>query len=684
MRSTFRILAFFSFVALSMPFASAQSYTSVVVFGDSLSDTGNIAHLANSQYAVRYPGPLFNYADGRFTDGTTTTPAAKAYSGVWVEQLAGQFTAKPAVTNSLDGGTNYAYGGATTADGYQTVAASSILPGAPPVSITLANMGQQVANYLDTNPTITPNTLFVLFGGANDLFADSSTAGTTAAAQREATLVQRLIAAGATNFLVLNLPPLGGTPGNVSGPNSTALNIASTLFRMLLAADLQAVQTGATAQGKTVQILQPDLFTQFLGAVSSPAQFGFSNVSTSAQGTTLNADTSVFWDTIHPTTTGHHVIAETAEATLVKLTTTTTVLTSSASVTSAQNPVTLTATVTGGTAKPTGLVTFFSGTLGSATLVGSAVLDATGKATTTFSATIAASPYSLFAVYAGDLTYLNSASAATPLTVSTAIPTSTTLLTTAGSYALGASLPLSASVTSSNGTPSGTVTFLDGSTSLGIATLNAGVANLPISTLALGTHTLSASYAVNGVYAASTSASVVITIVNPAVAISFTPQTLTLQHGSSASTTITIAPQNVAGSVALTCGSLPAHAACTFSPGTVSVTGSTASTSTLTIGTNSASALIPARPGSNPRNMPVYAALLPLFGLGFAARRRLRGRALLVLLVTLAAAGMGGCSGSSTGSAAPSTAPGTYSVVVTATVVATGVSSQATLTVVVQ
>src|SRR3954470_23245973 len=42
----------------------AQEYTSVVVFGDSLSDTGNVAHLTQEKYGVRIPGPLANYTDG--------------------------------------------------------------------------------------------------------------------------------------------------------------------------------------------------------------------------------------------------------------------------------------------------------------------------------------------------------------------------------------------------------------------------------------------------------------------------------------------------------------------------------------------------------------------------------------------------------------------------------------------
>ena len=47
---------------------------------------------------------------------------------------------------------------------------------------------------------------------------------------------------------------------------------------------------------------------------------------------------------------------------------------------------------------------------------------------------------------------------------------------------------------SGTGVPTGTVTFLDGSTSLGTAALNAGVATLTTSALSAGTHQIVAAY----------------------------------------------------------------------------------------------------------------------------------------------------------------------------------------------
>src|SRR5207253_3638750 len=101
--------------------AQAPAFTQVIVFGDSLSDDGNIAHRARDTVGFSYPSsnPAFNYSDYRFTDDTNTSPAANLYVGTWHEQLEKTFLGLAVAKNSLDGGTDYAFGGATTKDGTQ-------------------------------------------------------------------------------------------------------------------------------------------------------------------------------------------------------------------------------------------------------------------------------------------------------------------------------------------------------------------------------------------------------------------------------------------------------------------------------------------------------------------------------------------------------------------------------------
>ncbi len=70
----------------------------------------------------------------------------------------------------------------------------------------------------------------------------------------------------------------------------------------------------------------------------------------------------------------------------------------------------------------------------------------------------------------------------------------------------GQSVTMTATVSSSGATPTGTVTFLDGSTTLTTATLSSGVATFSTSSLSVGTHNITASYGGSSTIAASTSA----------------------------------------------------------------------------------------------------------------------------------------------------------------------------------
>jgi hypothetical protein len=56
--------------------AQGPLFTQLIVFGDSLSDDGNIAHRVRDTVGFSYPSSIFNYSDYRFTDDTSTSPAA--------------------------------------------------------------------------------------------------------------------------------------------------------------------------------------------------------------------------------------------------------------------------------------------------------------------------------------------------------------------------------------------------------------------------------------------------------------------------------------------------------------------------------------------------------------------------------------------------------------------------------
>ena len=288
-------------------------FTSIVVFGDSLSDTGNVAHLTYDKYGFRVPGPIADYTDGRFTDGFDTLPPAELYSGVWIEQLADSMPSKPEVKNSLDGGTNYAFGFATTGSG------TTLFTFGPGNSffVNVENIGQQITDYLATHPRVTPKTLFVVWGGANDLLNATSENDIIDAGLNQAVNIQRLIDAGATQFIVPNLPPLGLLPRlNGSPATSIPANQASALYNAVLAAGVSQILAFNTT--RHLHIAQLDVFGLFSSIVATPAAYSLVNVTNSSQGMAVDPDTFLFWDDLHPTTHGHNILAVTAASILAR------------------------------------------------------------------------------------------------------------------------------------------------------------------------------------------------------------------------------------------------------------------------------------------------------------------------------------------------------------------------------
>src|SRR5205085_11042991 len=173
--------------------SSAAAFTRIIVFGDSLSDDGNIAHRTRGTVGFSYPSTNFDYSNYRFTNDFNTDPASRLYHGTSHEQLAQSFLGLPVATNSLDGGANYAFGGATTEDGTQerTVINNPTPFGGGDISITVDNIGKQVNDYLASNRP-DPNALYVMWGGGNDLFDDHSNTNVVATANRVGGLLQRL------------------------------------------------------------------------------------------------------------------------------------------------------------------------------------------------------------------------------------------------------------------------------------------------------------------------------------------------------------------------------------------------------------------------------------------------------------------------------------------------------------
>lgn len=328
---------------------------------------------------------------------------------------------------------------------------------------------------------------------------------------------------------------------------------------------------------------------------------------------------------------------------------------------------TLTATVTGsGYPDPTGSVVFLDGstTLGTATL-------SSGTASIT-AGPFSAGTHQITATYQGD-NYNQTVTLSPAVTLTSAKAQTTAALTASSSAAFaGTSITLTATLTAgNNATPGGSVTFLDGSNTLGTGALGSnGIASLTVSTLSTGNHSISAVFADTGDFLGSTSNSVTLAVSD--FAITSASSSLTLTAGASTNNTVnlTVTPSSggFATAITFTCTGLPSGTTCSASPSTVTP-GTTATTVTLTI-------LTTARQSQS----AIGAALVGLLSLPLLAVRRSRKwRALAVALALGTSLAIGGCSNNSSTSKS-STVTGTPAGASTITVTATATSGSQTLT----
>ncbi len=247
------------------------------------------------------------------------------------------------------------------------------------------------------------------------------------------------------------------------------------------------------------------------------------------------------------------------------------------------------------------------------------------------------------------------------LSVLSGTPT-VTLTSNKPSTFVGDTVTFTATLSGAGATPTGTVEFFNGSTSLGVKTLAAGVATVSTSTLTAGVYNITAVYSGDTAYSTATSAIVVQTIFTSDYSIVVNPTVLTIIRGGSGTATFTVTPiGNFHDTITFACNSLPTYATCTFAPPTLTPNGGPVST-TLTIKTSAATTAhldttAPwQRTGSG-------VALATMIGLLFTFRRRRSlPKLLLLLLLSLSAlTAITGCGGS------PTTTPvGSYPITVSA------------------
>lgn len=205
--------------------------------------------------------------------------------------------------------------------------------------------------------------------------------------------------------------------------------------------------------------------------------------------------------------------------------------------------VTFTAAVTvrsPGATTPSATVSFWDGS----TNLGTSTLDSTGHATFTISS-LKAGSHSITAAYAGDKNTLSSASPTLALSVTSGSTTVGLIESTTNSL-IGQPVTFTATVQAVSpaaGTPTGTITFMDGTAAMGTGTLNAsGQATFTTTSLSAGTHAIKAVYGSDANFLASTSTVVNQLVVKPllnSTVYNGEPASMTLASGQSFVKTIT-------------------------------------------------------------------------------------------------------------------------------------------------
>ncbi|MDI3563428.1 Ig-like domain repeat protein [Bradyrhizobium sp. Arg816] len=232
---------------------------------------------------------------------------------------------------------------------------------------------------------------------------------------------------------------------------------------------------------------------------------------------------------------------------------------------SAGQSVTFTATVSGGSSAG-GTVTFNDG----ATILGSAAISGTTATFTT--AALAIGTHSITAAYGGDSNNAAATSGAVTVTVAKVLP-SISVSASLTSPAAGQSVVLTA-VLSGGSSPSGSVTFKDGTTTLGTATISGATATLATSTLVVGFHSLTAIYGGDSSNALATSSTIAVTIGKAAPSIAVSSSASAPAAGQSVTLTASLSGgASPTGSVSFKDG--------TIVLGTATISGSAASFTTL-------------------------------------------------------------------------------------------------------
>lgn len=291
--------------------AMASNFSQFYVFGDSLSDTGNLFNATNLLDPENAIPPSPPYAPGRFSNGD-----------IWVDFVGDKIgltptTFIPPQTNIPTDGVNFAVSGSSSGLNNALVPNPN-LPG------VLGQVGLFTQSLQANNQQADPNALYTVWGGANDyLFGGVTDPNQTVSNLSDA--IEALTQAGAKNIAVFNLTDLGKTPAAIASNTSAQLTQLTLAHNALLEQALDGFDGNSN-----VNIIPVDVNSVFNQLVVNPEEFGFrqnpasscvvgvvgeiiddcQNPQGIAFSESIDPNQFIFFDTFHPTSKTHRLVAD--------------------------------------------------------------------------------------------------------------------------------------------------------------------------------------------------------------------------------------------------------------------------------------------------------------------------------------------------------------------------------------
>lgn len=296
-------------LACTQAIAAPSPYSTMIVFGDSLADAGQIPDFfGGTTNGMRFTN---REANGQFAPVSPMILGARL--GFTATELGPSTSLENEATFQPDGN-NWAVGGYRTDQILDSITDTSVV--AVPVFGVLRDRPGYLANGLRADP----NALYYLTGGGNDFLQGlvDSPASAASAGARLAASAQALQQGGARYIMVWMLPDLGLTPNFSGTPNQGAVSQLSQVFNQSLLSQLGQIDA------EIIPLNIPALLNE---AVADPAPYGLAagqnligtcysgsncvqNPIYGINGLTPDPTKLLFNDSVHPTIAGQQLIAD--------------------------------------------------------------------------------------------------------------------------------------------------------------------------------------------------------------------------------------------------------------------------------------------------------------------------------------------------------------------------------------